>query len=184
MSIKEKSVRSASLASKDRLSFLDRLPSESGRRARSHSQSLVHAPAGDRRSISDINDEIRSLEAERRHRAREHELRGFRDELKAEEEFALADKYRDHRHHHHRHPHVGRDELVVYDRSRSRSRPQYTDEEVVLFDRERERRRDELVVYDEYGRPTYYKKERSPPRNVVRVEKDRKGRMSLVRSTH
>lgn len=178
MSIKEKSVRSASLASKDRLSFLDRLPSESGRRARSHSQSLVPAPpAGDRRSISDINDEIRSLEAERRHRAREHELRGFRDELKAEEEFALADKYR-------RHPHIGREELVVYDRSRSRSRPQYTDEEVVLFDRERERRRDELVVYDEYGRPTYYKKERSPPRNVVRVEKDRKGRMSLVRSTH
>lgn len=41
----------------------------------------------------------------------------------------------------------------------------------------RDRPRDELVVYER-------ERERSPPRNVVRVEKDRKGRMALVRSTH
>jgi hypothetical protein len=29
-----------------------------------------------------------------------------------------------------------------------------------------------------------YERERSPPRNVLRVEKDKKGRMALVRSSH
>lgn len=39
---------------------------------------------------------------------------------------------------------------------------------------------DEIVLFgkDRYERP------KSPPRNVVRVEKDRKGRMSLVKSSH
>lgn len=40
------------------------------------------------------------------------------------------------------------------------------EEEIVLFERDRVERR------------------KSPPRNVVRVEKDRKGRMALVRSSH
>ncbi|GAB7362936.1 hypothetical protein MBLNU230_g3234t1 [Neophaeotheca triangularis] len=52
--------------------------------------------------------------------------------------------------------------------------------------RVRERPEDEfqLVEYRD-RRPVYEEvRERSPPRNVVRVEKDRKGRMALVRSTH
>ena len=39
----------------------------------------------------------------------------------------------------------------------------------------REPRRDVLEIVE---------RDRSPPRNVVRVEKDRKGRMALVRSTN
>lgn len=41
--------------------------------------------------------------------------------------------------------------------------------------RNRSRPRGDLVVYE---------REKSPPRNVIRVEKDRKGRMALVRSSH
>lgn len=47
-----------------------------------------------------------------------------------------------------------------------------------------------LVEYSDYDRPRRpllieeTERERSPPRNVVRVEKDRKGRMALVRSAH
>ena len=55
----------------------------------------------------------------------------------------------------------------------------------------RERPEDEyqLVEYRDRIRPArevleITDRERSPPRNVVRVEKDRKGRMALVRSTH
>ncbi|KAK4499398.1 hypothetical protein PRZ48_009912 [Zasmidium cellare] len=56
---------------------------------------------------------------------------------------------------------------------RLRERP---DEEFQLVEY-RDRPRDELVIYER-------ERERSPPRNVIRVEKDRKGRMALVRSAH
>jgi hypothetical protein len=46
----------------------------------------------------------------------------------------------------------------------------------------------QLVEYREERRPRemleIVERERSPPRNVIRVEKDRKGRMALVRSSH
>ncbi|KAK4628773.1 hypothetical protein CLAFUW4_08061 [Fulvia fulva] len=52
----------------------------------------------------------------------------------------------------------------------------HPEEEYQLVEyRDRSRPREEMVVYE---------RERSPPRNVIRVEKDRKGRMALVRSTH
>jgi hypothetical protein len=44
----------------------------------------------------------------------------------------------------------------------------------------REPRGGELVMFEREER----ERERSPPRNVIRVEKDRKGRMALVRSAH
>lgn len=57
---------------------------------------------------------------------------------------------------------------------RLRERPHEEYHQLVEY-RDRSRPRDELVVYE---------RERSPPRNVIRVEKDRKGRMALVRSAH
>ncbi|KXT08637.1 hypothetical protein AC579_6560 [Pseudocercospora musae] len=56
---------------------------------------------------------------------------------------------------------------------RLRERPE-EDFQLVEY-RDRSRPRQELVIYE---------RERTPPRNVVRVEKDRKGRMALVRSSH
>lgn len=58
--------------------------------------------------------------------------------------------------------------------------------ELALRVRERPEEEYQLVEYrDRYPREEIvYERERSPPRNVVRVEKDRKGRMALVRSTH
>ncbi|KXS98492.1 hypothetical protein AC578_2607 [Pseudocercospora eumusae] len=54
--------------------------------------------------------------------------------------------------------------------------------------RERPEEEFQLVEYRDRSRPrqetVIYERERSPPRNVVRVEKDRKGRMALVRSSH
>ncbi|CAK4033183.1 Hypothetical predicted protein [Lecanosticta acicola] len=177
MSVKSKtaSVRSVSLASKDRLSFLNRVPDEDAQLIRSYNPG--------QKNLAELNEEIRALELERANRAREHELRGFKDELKAREEFALADQYRHRHHHHHHHDRAG--DLALYDGTRGR--PRIVEDEVMLFDRERSRRRshdDELVVYDRYGRKRYYKRTKSPPKNVVRVEKDRRGRLSLVKSTH
>lgn len=57
---------------------------------------------------------------------------------------------------------------------RVRERPE---EDFQLVEYREHRPRDELVVYDKVY-------ERESPRNVVRVEKDRKGRMALVRSAH
>lgn len=46
----------------------------------------------------------------------------------------------------------------------------------------------QLVEYRERGPPRevveFVEREKEPPKSVVRVEKDRKGRMALVRSTH
>lgn len=50
----------------------------------------------------------------------------------------------------------------------------YTEEELQIIEY-RDRPRERLFIEE---------RERSPPRNVVRVEKDRKGRMALVRSAH
>ena len=55
--------------------------------------------------------------------------------------------------------------------------------------RERPEEDYQLVEYRSHSRPArevleITERERSPPRNVVRVEKDRKGRMALVRSQH
>ena len=58
---------------------------------------------------------------------------------------------------------------------RIRERPE---EEYQLVEYRDRPAREVLTLYDERER------ERSPPRNVLRVEKDRKGRMALVRSTH
>lgn len=125
-------------------------------RPRSHAGSLVLAPR-DTRNVDDINAEIAALEAEAR--ARNYER-------KAHEERDLA--------------------MSIQERSRSHSagyrevieerqvfrRPR---DEVVLFERNRS-----LPLRDEY---VVYERRRSPPRNIVRVEKDRKGRMALVRSS-
>jgi hypothetical protein len=56
---------------------------------------------------------------------------------------------------------------------RIRERPE---EEYQLVEYRDRPAREVLTLYDE--------RERSPPRNVLRVEKDRKGRMALVRSSH
>lgn len=51
-----------------------------------------------------------------------------------------------------------------------------TEEEYQMVEyRSPSRHREELVVYE---------REKSPVRNVIRVEKDKKGRMALVRSAH
>jgi hypothetical protein len=61
---------------------------------------------------------------------------------------------------------------------RIRERPEDEYQLVEYRSREPREAREVLTLYDEHER------ERSPPRNVLRVEKDRKGRMALVRSTH
>lgn len=62
---------------------------------------------------------------------------------------------------------------------RIRERPEDEYQLVEYRSREPREAREVLTLYDER-----VERERSPPRNVVRVEKDRKGRMALVRSTH
>lgn len=77
-----------------------------------------------------------------------------------------------------------------------------TERRALRFEREAEQKRDMAIRLRErrsaddlqlveYRRPAreeliFYERERekSPPRNVIRVEKDRKGRMALVRSAH
>ena len=61
---------------------------------------------------------------------------------------------------------------------RIRERPEDEYQLVEYRSREPREAREVLTLYDERER------ERSPPRNVLRVEKDRKGRMALVRSAH
>ncbi|KAF7186759.1 hypothetical protein HII31_11991, partial [Pseudocercospora fuligena] len=123
-------------------------------RPRSHAGSLVIAQK-DPRTVEDINAEIAALEAEAR--ARNYER-------KAHEERDLALSI------HERSRSVGYDEIIEERRVYRRPR-----DEVVLFERNRSLPpRDDYVVYE---------RRRSPPRNVVRVEKDRKGRMALVRSS-
>lgn len=61
---------------------------------------------------------------------------------------------------------------------RIRERPEDEYQLVEYRSREPREGREVLTLYDERER------ERSPPRNVLRVEKDRKGRMALVRSAH
>ncbi|EME44428.1 hypothetical protein DOTSEDRAFT_24470 [Dothistroma septosporum NZE10] len=169
-------LRAKSVASRGRPAFLDRIEDDRSSRVRSHSQSLVLVDQN-RRSLRDLDDEIRALEAqrEREREAGRYERKALRDEQRAAEEYRLASRLRE--------P-PPRDAYEFRERSTSRFRAN----EVDLIDdsltrRSESRRRDELVVYDRYGQPTYYRREKSPPRNVVRVEKDRKGRMSLVRST-
>ncbi|KAK4610589.1 hypothetical protein CLAFUW4_13600 [Fulvia fulva] len=168
-------VRARSVASRGRPAFLDRIEDDRFSRVRSHSQSLVHVDHKGR-TLRDIDEEIRALEAqrEREREAEIYERKAFRDEQRAAEEYRLASRLREPPLH---------DAYELRERSRSRFRANDVD----VYDNSLTRRsgschRDELVVYDRYGHPTYYKKEKSPPRNVVRVEKDRKGRMSLVRS--
>jgi len=186
--------RSSSVYSRGRSStgtLLERINAAEVRstRPRSHSRSLVlrephHHHHHHHRSVEDIEAEIRALEAE----SRANHL-----ERKAELERELAEDIRDYspppdrvvveerrpHHHHHRQP---RDEVVLLDRSRSRPREEVfyerrrrSNDELVVYERSRSRLRDEYVVY---------KRETSPPRNIVRVEKDRKGRLALVRSAH
>lgn len=65
-----------------------------------------------------------------------------------------------------------------------RERPEERREIVV---RERPEEEYQVVEYrprQERREVEYVERERSPPRNVIRVEKDRKGRMALVRSAH
>lgn len=75
-----------------------------------------------------------------------------------------------------------------------------TERRALRFEREAEQKRDmamrlrqrrsaDDLQLVEYRRPAreelvVYEREKSPPRNVIRVEKDRKGRMALVRSAH
>ncbi|KXS99838.1 hypothetical protein AC578_8899 [Pseudocercospora eumusae] len=123
-------------------------------RPRSHAGSLVPAQK-DPRTIEDINAEIAALEAEAR--ARNYER-------KAHEERDMALSI------HERSRSVGYEEIIEEKRVYRRPR-----EEIVLFERNRSLPpRDEYVVYE---------RRKPPPRNVVRVEKDRKGRMALVRSS-
>ena len=62
---------------------------------------------------------------------------------------------------------------------RIRERPE---EEYQLVEYRDRPAREVLTLYDEREREI--ERERSPPRNVLRVEKDRKGKMALVRSSH
>ena len=60
--------------------------------------------------------------------------------------------------------------------TRIRDRP-LTEEEYHMVEHSEHRPRETLYIEER-------ERERSPPRNVIRVEKDRKGRMALVRSAH
>lgn len=130
-------------------------------RPRSHAGSLVPVDR-DPRSIDEINAEIAALEAEAR--AKNYERKAY-----VERDLAYGIRER-----------PGDDLQVVEERKTYRRsiddwdyrRPR-TDREIVLFDRSRSTPRDEYVVYE---------RRKSPPRNVLRVEKDRRGRMALVRS--
>lgn len=132
--------------------------------------------------MHEINDEIRALEAERQ--AQKYERR-------AEDERDLAYRFRERAASENRSRRSGSrygsereyvvEKDVEYYREPSRD---YAYEE---YRRERSRAPDELVLRDRerYGpREIVYERAPSPPRNVVRVQKDRRGRMSLVRSAH
>lgn len=108
--------------------------------------------------------------------------------------------------HHHHHDHHG-GALIVQERDyrsdrdiNAEIRALETERRALRFEREAEQKRDMAVRLRErrsaddlqlveYRRPAreemvVYEREKSPPRNVIRVEKDRKGRMALVRSAH
>lgn len=75
----------------------------------------------------------------------------------------------------HRSDHEIHEEIMALEAERRALRMEREGEMQLVQIRE-ERPREEVVKIVE--------RERSPPRNVVRVEKDRKGRMALVRSAH
>ena len=110
---------------------------------------------GRERSEAELKAEIRALEAEQR---------ALRYEREAENPPRRERPEREERREERR-------EIVV------RERPE--EEYQVVEYRPRQERR-EVVEYVDRER----EREKSPPRNVIRVEKDRKGRMALVRSAH
>ena len=177
----------------DLVDRLNDLEYEKRSRRHSHAGSLVLARPGADRSVQDINDEIRALEAEKQ---------AYRYENRAAEERDIAYRYRERALSEAPRSRYGSEREVIVEDDSRRSRSRYGSERGLIVEEEfrrgperdymyEERRRSkppaELVVYDEerYGpREVVYERARSPPRNVVRVQKDRKGRLSLVRSTH
>ena len=114
----------------------------------------IYLPDRNERSEAELKAEIRALEAERS---------ALRYERQADAHSSRG--------HGHGHGHSHGQEIIV------RERPE--EEYQVVEYRPRQERR-EVVEYVDRER----ERDRSPPRNVVRVEKDRKGRMALVRSAH
>lgn len=134
----------------------------------SHAGSLVRV---DPRSIEDINAEIAALELEARAKKWEHKAEIERDRAhdireRPVNDYELVEERRSYRRS--IDDDYYRRSIDEYDYRRPR-----TNRELVLFDRSRSLPRGEYVVYE---RP------KSPPRNIIRVEKDRRGRMALVRS--
>lgn len=118
---------------------------------------------GRERSEAELKAEIRALEAEQRALRLERET-----ESPARREVLIREQ---------------RPEVIIRERPEERRelivREQRPEEEYQVVEyRPRPERRE--VEYVERER----ERERSPPRNVIRVEKDRKGRMALVRSAH
>ncbi|KAF2208997.1 hypothetical protein CERZMDRAFT_100752 [Cercospora zeae-maydis SCOH1-5] len=159
----------------DLIDRLNHLEHEERSRRHSHAGSLFLARPEADRSVHDINAEIRALEAEKQ---------AYKYESRASEERDLAYRYR---------------ERAVSESPRSR----YVSERDILTEEDFRRmpERDymyeesrrarsippaELVLYDreKYGpREVVYERAKSPQRNIVRVQRDRKGRLSLVRSS-
>lgn len=159
----------------DLIERLNDLEHEKRSRRHSHAGSLVLARPGADRSVDDINNEIRALEAEKQ---------AYRYESRASEERDLAYKFRERASSEAPRSRYGSErDLIIEEDFRRLPAKEYVHEE---YRRERSRPPEELVLYDRerYGpREVVYERARSPQRNVVRVQKDRKGRLSLVRSS-
>ncbi|KAI5360218.1 hypothetical protein Slin15195_G120810 [Septoria linicola] len=172
--------RSSSRPSRRGADLIDRLnalENEKRSRRHSHAGSLVLARPGADRSVQDINDEIRALEAEKQ---------AYRYENRASEERDLAYRYRERASSEAPRSRYGSERDLIIEEEYRRHRPE---QDYIYEESRRTRSRPpaELVLYDreKYGpREVVYERAKSPPRNVVRVQKDRKGRMTLVRSTH
>jgi hypothetical protein len=160
----------------DLIERLNALENEKRSRRLSHAGSLVLARPGVDRAMQDINNEIRALEAEKQ---------AYRYEDRASEERDLAHRFRDRASSEAPRSRYGSErDFFVEEDYRRRPESEYYSEEAR---RTRSRPPAELVLYDRerYGpREVIYERAKSPPRNIIRVQKDRKGRLSLVRSAH
>lgn len=189
----------------DLVERLNALEHEKRSRRHSHAGQLVLAPrpgvAAADRSVRDINDEIRALEAEKQ---------AYRYETRAAAERDMAHRFRSRASSEAPAPRsrfLSEREILLQEGDVRRSRSRYAGSErglvlhkeefgrgpgrdFVYEEWERRHRSQppaELVLYDpeRYGpREVVYERAPSPIRKVVRVRKDRKGRMSLVRSAH
>ncbi|KAM3420853.1 hypothetical protein BST61_g4092 [Cercospora zeina] len=159
----------------DLIDRLNHLEHEKRSRRHSHAGSLVLARPEADRSVHDINAEIRALEAEKQ---------AYRYESRASEERDLAYLYRERASSESPRSRYGSERDLLIEEEDFRRLPE-RDSMYEESRRARSRPPSELVLYDreKYGpREVVYERAKSPQRNVVRVQKDRKGRLSLVRS--